>query len=82
MDRADGVAMIKRESGDETVETARAALVRQHRRWLNEVGAAGPAEAGRLEISPCFALDPEELKLKLAKGFRYEDGLLLDGSTA
>ncbi|HUG17422.1 MAG TPA: UDPGP type 1 family protein [Planctomycetaceae bacterium] len=51
---------VKNESGNDSPDTARAALQRIWRDWFQECGIAVPAET-ILEVQPSFALDAEEL---------------------
>jgi len=65
---------VKNQKGNDSPDTARAAMNRLHRSWLQEAGAVLAPEA-RVEISPLYALDKEELirKLKGQKLFVHED---------
>lgn len=69
IDPAEGFAPVKNASGAarDTPETARAAILAQHRRWLEAAGGSVAAE-GAVEIPPLFALDEEELKGKVEPG--------------
>jgi UDP-N-acetylglucosamine/UDP-N-acetylgalactosamine diphosphorylase len=65
IDPAEGFAPVKNAHGEaETPETARAAMVRQHARWLRAAGATVD-EGVTVEINPLFALDAEELATKI-----------------
>jgi len=61
--REDEFAPVKNLSGEDSPETARAAMIAQHRRWLRQAGLDVP-EDQPIEISPLFALDPGELQAK------------------
>ena len=71
IDPAAGFAPIKNASGAarDTPETARAAMLALHRRWLREAGAA-VADDAIVEISPHFALDARQLPAKIKPGTR------------
>jgi UDP-N-acetylglucosamine/UDP-N-acetylgalactosamine diphosphorylase len=79
IDPAEGFAPIKNASGAprDTPETARAAMIAKHRRWLEAAGAALDGE-GPLEISPHYALDAEELRAKLPRGTRVAPPALFE----
>jgi UDP-N-acetylglucosamine/UDP-N-acetylgalactosamine diphosphorylase len=69
VDPAEGFAPVKNASGEprDTPETARAAMIALHRRWLREAGARVGDDIA-VEISPQFALDAKELKAKIRPG--------------
>ncbi len=60
----------------DTAETARAAMVALHRRWLQEAGVE-VKEGIQVEIDPEFALSPEELSKKLSTKSRIESNRFL-----
>jgi UDP-N-acetylglucosamine/UDP-N-acetylgalactosamine diphosphorylase len=62
--REEEFSPVKNQKGNDSPDTARAALERLHRGWLREAGAVLAPEA-RVEISPLYALDREELIRKL-----------------
>jgi UDP-N-acetylglucosamine/UDP-N-acetylgalactosamine diphosphorylase len=74
--REEEFSPVKNDTGIDSPETARRAMTNLFRNWLAEAGAEVAAEA-RVEISPLFALDKEELIDKLkgkkvaVKGDRY-----------
>jgi len=72
--REEEFSPVKNQKGNDSPDTARAAMNRLHRSWLQEAGAVLAPEA-RVEISPLYALDKEELirKLKGQKLFVHED---------
>ena len=72
--REEEFSPVKNQKGNDSPDTARAAMNRLHRSWLQEAGAVLAPEA-RVEISPLYALDKEELvrKLKGQELFIHED---------
>ncbi len=74
--RREEFAPIKNKTGVDSIESAHALYIEEHRRWARE---AGLEVSGELEISPLAALDPEELRERLApesKGKRSGSVLL------
>lgn len=61
--REDEFAPLKNASGSDSLETLQAAMLAQSQRWLKKAGVAVLADA-EVEISPLFALDSEELRVK------------------
>jgi UDP-N-acetylglucosamine/UDP-N-acetylgalactosamine diphosphorylase len=68
VNRDEEFAPVKNQTGIDSPATSREAMNRLFRGWLREAGSE-VAPGVRLEISPCFALDKEELVGKL-KGER------------
>jgi UDP-N-acetylglucosamine/UDP-N-acetylgalactosamine diphosphorylase len=68
VNREEEFAPVKNQTGIDSPETAREAMNRLFRAWLREAGSEVPPGI-RVEISPLFALDKEELVGKL-KGKR------------
>jgi UDP-N-acetylglucosamine/UDP-N-acetylgalactosamine diphosphorylase len=64
-------APLKNASGEkaDTPETVRAQMVALHTEWLRQAGVE-VAEGVPVEISPLFALDPDELRAKLTRADR------------
>jgi len=62
--RQEEFAPVKNKEGADSPDTARRALVDLHRSWLQKAGAEVP-EDSLVEISPLFALSPEDLTAKL-----------------
>lgn len=65
--RADEFAPLKNATGPDSPKTVREAILSLHRRWLEQCGIA--TGDWPVEISPLFALDTEELALRLPAGF-------------
>lgn len=63
--REEEFAPVKNATGHDSPATARAALLDQAQRWVQAVGAV---PQGDIEISPLFALGPECLRGRLARG--------------
>jgi hypothetical protein len=74
VDRSEEYAAVKEPS---SLQTARTALCGLYQRWLERSGARPKRPDCRVEISPLFALDENELKQKLPPHFTYDDGLVL-----
>jgi UDP-N-acetylglucosamine/UDP-N-acetylgalactosamine diphosphorylase len=75
MDRAEEFAPLKNATGEDSAESCRMILSEKWARWLESAGVCVPRDGnGRarplIEISPCYALTPEQLAQKLPKGFR------------
>jgi UDP-N-acetylglucosamine/UDP-N-acetylgalactosamine diphosphorylase len=66
--RAEEFAPIKNATGPDSPETARAAQVRLYTEWLRRIGV-DPGEHP-VEVSPLFALDPDELADKIARDLK------------
>ncbi len=69
VDPADGFAAVKNAppATTETAETTKAAMVDQHKRWLNEIGVT--VDSGvPVEISPLFAIHEKQLAEKMERG--------------
>jgi len=64
--RHEEFAPVKNKEGADSPETARRAIVDLHRSWLQNAGTEVP-EDSLVEISPLFALGPEDLAAKLHK---------------
>ncbi len=62
--REEEFAPVKNQQGNDSPDTARAAMNNLHRSWLQEAGAVIDPEA-QVEISPLYALDKDELIRKL-----------------
>lgn len=71
VERSAEFSPVKNRSGVDSLETAQAMLVEEHRRWLRN---AGVEARGKVEISPLAALSAEELKERLADARRGYDG--------
>jgi UDP-N-acetylglucosamine/UDP-N-acetylgalactosamine diphosphorylase len=74
--RREEFAPLKNATGADSPESVRAALVALAADWLRQAGAGVPAGAA-VEISPLFALDPENVAQKIKSGAEikpYLDG--------
>ncbi|HUT09909.1 MAG TPA: UDPGP type 1 family protein [Thermoguttaceae bacterium] len=76
IDPDEGFAPLKNASGAEqdTAETAKAAMVAQHRRWLEAAGME-VAEGVAVEISPLWALDAAEVAEKIEPGMKVTEAM-------
>jgi UDP-N-acetylglucosamine/UDP-N-acetylgalactosamine diphosphorylase len=80
VDRAEAFSPLKNASGQkaDTPETVRADMMAQHARWLRRAGAE-VADRVAVEISPLFALNPEELAEKIPPGTRVTKDVYFAG---
>ncbi len=83
--REEEFSPVKNAEGSESATTSQAAMMALHRSWLRSAGArlSSPEERIRVEISPLFALDAEELRRRIgSNALLVTDGLHLesDGS--
>jgi len=71
-DKATQFAPLKNRSGaaQDTPEQVQAQMLALHRSWLHSAGATVSPQA-RVEISPTFALDLEQLRQRLPRGMRF-----------
>ncbi len=74
--RREEFAPLKNATGADSPESVRAALVAMAIDWLRQAGGDVPADAV-VEISPLFALEPEDLTEKIKPGTRIESGTCL-----
>jgi UDP-N-acetylglucosamine/UDP-N-acetylgalactosamine diphosphorylase len=68
---------VKNANGDDSPETARAALASLFHGWLRAAGAQVD-EATPIEISPLFALDVEDVLAKVKPGTKFSDPTFLN----
>ena len=61
--REDEFAPVKNKDGDDSPDTARAAMSALYRNWLVSAGIDIP-EGSRLEISPLYALGSEDISAR------------------
>jgi UDP-N-acetylglucosamine/UDP-N-acetylgalactosamine diphosphorylase len=85
-ERADEFSPVKNGSGVDSADTARRDMVRKFARWLDAAGMGVPRDpAGeprhRIEIDPCYALNPGELRAKLPTDFAVTGDVLLKASS-
>jgi len=78
IDPACGFAPVKNATGAarDTPETARAAVLALHRRWLEAAGAE-PGEDVEVEIAPSFALSEADVKRRIEPGTRFAESTYL-----
>ncbi len=76
--REEEFAPVKNFAGEDSPETACAAMMALHRRWLKQAGLDVPGDLA-VEISPLFALDADELRARVG-GIEIREGLYLDGA--
>jgi UDP-N-acetylglucosamine/UDP-N-acetylgalactosamine diphosphorylase len=77
--RQEEFAPIKNNEGIDSPATASQAMMRLHQRWLQSAGIIVP-EGAKVEISPLFALDEEELRRKSAGKYLTINGdIYLEG---
>ena len=75
-DRSREFNPVKNAEGSDSPATAKAALVRLHREWLEAAGAT-VAEGVTVEILPSFALDADGVKEKVPADVRYDADAVL-----
>ena len=81
-DRRDEFSPVKNPVGDDSPDTARRDMVLKWARWLDACGVAVPrgddgVPTVKIEIDPCYALGPDDLKQKLPADFSIDGDLLL-----
>ncbi len=75
--REEEFSPIKNRDGEHSPKTARRDMNNLYRKWLQEAGFVVPSNIN-IEISPLFALDKEELKVKLkGKRLSFEKDIYL-----
>lgn len=75
-DRAREFNPVKNAEGNDSPATCREALLRIHREWLCAAGAV-VSEDTRIEVSPGFALDADDVARKVEAGTRYSGDVVL-----
>lgn len=80
--REDEFSPIKNATGADSPDTARRDMMLKFARWMEACGIEVPRDAQRLpahkiEIDPCYALGPADLKARLPLGFRITGDTLL-----
>lgn len=73
---------VKNATGEDSPASSQRDMMLKFARWMEEVGVAVPRnERGdplhRIEIDPCYALGPEDLRARLPAGFRLTGDVLL-----
>lgn len=81
--RSEEYSPVKNAEGENSPETARRDMIRLFARWLEEAGVAVPRRsdgepAVRIEISPLYALDADDLRKRLPRHFRVEGDVVLE----
>ncbi|MBM4142703.1 MAG: UDPGP type 1 family protein [Lentisphaerae bacterium] len=80
--REEEFSPVKNARGDDSPDTARRDMMRKQARRLEQCGVTVPRDAQglprhRIEIDPCFAPGPADLRGKVKPGMRVEGDLLL-----
>lgn len=80
--REDEFSPLKNMKGENSPSTSRQDMINQFGRWLRNVGVSVPIDSqgnvvGLIEISPGFALDEDELKMKIDKQLQFHGTVLL-----
>jgi UDP-N-acetylglucosamine/UDP-N-acetylgalactosamine diphosphorylase len=83
VDRREEFGGVKNAEGEDSPATAKAAMIDQFARWLEAAGVRVPRDAGgapgcRIEISPVFALDAQELAAKVSAHLQVGEELYLE----
>jgi UDP-N-acetylglucosamine/UDP-N-acetylgalactosamine diphosphorylase len=80
--REDEFSPVKNAEGNDSPAMTKRDMVRKFARWMKACGVDVPAGADgeskyRIEIDPCYAIDPQDLRKKLKKGFVLDKDTLL-----
>jgi len=80
--REDEFSPVKNIEGENSPATTRQDMINQFGRWLRHIGVSIPTDSqgnviGLIEISPCFALDEQELRNKVDKHLQFNGHLSL-----
>jgi UDP-N-acetylglucosamine/UDP-N-acetylgalactosamine diphosphorylase len=76
-DRDEEFAPVKNASGADSPESARALMTKLYTRWLRQAGARIAVPDARVEISPLYALDADELAARLPDELEVTGDLFL-----
>jgi UDP-N-acetylglucosamine/UDP-N-acetylgalactosamine diphosphorylase len=80
--REDEFSPVKNATGADSPDMARRDMIRKYARWLESCGVVVPRNTDgeplyKIEIDPCFAMNADDLKKNLKKGFKITGDLLL-----
>ena len=82
VERREEFSPVKNAAGEDSPQTAQADWCALHAEWLAQAGAVISRDAAgqptaRVEVSPLFALDADELQRKVSPGLRVQNDLYL-----
>lgn len=76
--RDEEFAPVKNATGKDSPDSARELMCRLHKRWIERAGGRFLIPEARVEISPIYALDAEDLARRLPPGFEVKEDLFLE----